>query len=558
MRGRSVIRGLLRAVFGGRRRRRKQGRDGPGPGRRPAALPRARAGGPEGPSGPGQHEPDRTEGLTGRTEDATNRAERLSGSAERAVKQIQEAFGHSVELVARTFRTARGRAAAAVYINGLVSTPSIAHYIIAPLSTDRDADEPVAAEKEPVRTLREAIQALTSGKCVLLLEGSPAAAFDVRSWAMRSVDQSEVEPSETGPVESFVEDLSTNIVLIRRRLRTENLQTERIIIGRESRTDVRIVYLRGIVRDALVEEVRSRLKKIDVDTPFDVHFLEEMTTDTPWSPFPGAMTTVRPDRVAAMLTEGHVAVLIDGTPMVMIVPGTLAALLQAADDYYSNYYVASFTRVIRWIAGLIGLMASSLYVAVISYHHELIPSRLLFTIAAAREGVPFPPIIEALLMELAFELLREAGLRVPRQIGQALSIVGVLVIGDAAVRAGLVSPLMIVIVGISAISTFAIPSAALADTVRLLRFPIILLAGVLGLFAVTFGLLLIMGLLIASRSYGVPYLTPFLPVSSRGLRDAMLRMPMWLQWYRPWQMVNPGRRRQQAPGQMPRPEPEEV
>ncbi len=157
-------------------------------------------------------------------------------------------------------------------------------------------------------------------------------------------------------------------------------------------------------------------------------------------------------------------------------------------------------------------------------------------------------------METAFELLREAGLRVPRQIGQAVSIVGVLVIGDAAVRAGLVSPLMIVVVGISAISTFAVPTAALADTVRLLRFPIIILSGVLGLFAIMFGVLLIMGLLISSRSFGVPYLTPFVPMSSRGMRDAMLRLPMWLQWYRPWQLVNPDRRRQQPPDQMPRPE----
>lgn len=490
----------------------------------------------------------------GRAEPAPSPKRKLSGRVQRDTRLIEKAFGNSNELVVRTFRTARGETAAVVFINGLVSTPSIARYIIAPLTADEDADEPVAAEKTTVRTLQDVIDALVYGKCILLRQGRAATAFDVRAWAKRSVDQSEVEPSETGPMESFIEDLSTNIVLIRRRLRTEKLQSERLIVGRESRTEVRIVYLRGIVRDALVEEVRSRLKQIDIDTPFGSNFLQEMMTDTPWSPFPNAMTTVRPDRAVAMLNEGHVAVLMDGTPTVMVVPGTLAALLQAADDYYSNYYVASFTRLIRWIAGVIGLLASAVYVAVISYHHEVIPSRLLFTVAAAREGVPFPPILEALLMETAFELLREAGLRVPRQIGQAVSIVGVLVIGDAAVRAGLVSPLMIVVVGISAISTFAVPTAALADTVRLLRFPIIILSGVLGLFAIMFGVLLIMGLLISSRSFGVPYLTPFVPMSSRGMRDAMLRLPMWLQWYRPWQLVNPDRRRQQPPDQMPRPE----
>lgn len=480
---------------------------------------------------------------------------RLSGNVSRDIDLIQRTFGHSTELVVRTFEDARQQPAAVVFINGLVSSPSIAQYVIAPLMMNARADAAVAAEKETISTIKDVVSALTYGKCVLLRRGREASSYDVRNWEKRAITQSEIEPSETGPLEAFIEDLATNIVLLRRRLRTENLQTERLIIGKESRTEVRIVYLRGIVRDALVEEVRGRLQEIDIDTPLGVNFLVEMTTDTPWSPFPNALITGRPDRTVAMLTEGHVAVLIDGTPMVMIVPATLAGLLQAADDYYTNFYVASFTRSIRWIAGIVGLLASAVYVAVISYHHELIPARLLFTVAAGREGVPFPPIAEALLMELAFELLREAGLRVPRQIGQAVSIVGVLIIGDAAVRAGLISPLMIVVVGISAISTFAIPSHALADSVRVLRFPMIVLAGMLGLFAVALGVLLLMAVLLSSRSFGVPVMTPYVPLSIRGLRDGILRAPWWYQRYRPWQMVRSGRTRQQPPGQKPRPEP---
>lgn len=480
---------------------------------------------------------------------------RLSGHVQRDLELIRSAFGESAELVIRSFQTARDERAATIFINGMVSTPAIAQYVIAPVMIDDSADEPVAAEIEAISTLEEAIAGLTFGQCVLLRERRPPVTCDVRNWAKRAVSTAEIEPTETGPMESFIEDLSTNIVLLRRQLRTEKLQTEKFIIGKESRTDVRVVYLRGIVRDELVNEVRRRLDKIDIDAPVGNYFIEELTTDTPWSPFPNAVITARPDRTAAMLLEGHVAIIMDGTPMVLIVPGTLAAMLQAADDYHSGFYVASFARSIRWIAALVGLLASPVYVSVISYHHELVPTPLLFTIAAGREGVPFPPIVEALIMELAFELLREAGLRVPRQIGQAVSIVGVLVIGDAAVRAGLISPLMIIVVGLSAISTFAIPSPALSDAVRLLRFPLIVLSGLLGLFVVTIGVLFIVGLLIDSRSYGVPLLTPFTPVVPRELEDTTLRAPAWRQLYRPWQLVEPGRVRQQPAGQKPEPEP---
>lgn len=489
--------------------------------------------------------------------EAARLVDSLSKNVHRDVERIRQAFGEANELVVRTFESEdpEGVRGAVIFINGLVSTTSIAQYVIGPLLTNPPSNETFAAEKEPVNSLKDAISALTYGKCVLLRQGQPAVSFDVRSWAKRGVERAEIEPTELGSMEGFVEDLATNIVLLRRRLRTHKLQTERLEIGKESRTDVRIVYLAGIVREALVEEVRERLEKIDIDVPIDSLVLDEMTADTPWSPFPNAVMTARPDRTAGLLMEGHIAVLVDGTPIALVAPGSLAAMLQAPDDYYTHFYVASFTRVIRWIGGVIGLLASSIYVAIISYNHELIPSRLLFTIASGREGVPFPPIAEAFLMELTFEILREAGLRIPRQIGQALSIVGVLVIGDAAVRAGLVSPLMIVVVGMTAISTFTIPTKTLADSIRLLRFPMILFAGALGLFGVFFGLFLIVAVLVASRSFGVPYTSPFVPIWPRGLRDAMIRTPMWWQLFRPWYLVNPDKVRQQPPGQLPQPEP---
>lgn len=480
----------------------------------------------------------------------------LTGRVQSDVDLIKEAFGKTNELVIRRLGADGSESVAVLYMDGLVLSPAIAEYIVAPVLDEDAGGEPSSPDETPVTSLQEAIEAITYGKCVLLRPDRDPVAFDVHHWAKRAVERADMEPTEIGSQEGFVEDLFTNVALIRRRLRTPKLQTERMTIGNVSPVDVRLVYMADITREALVDEVRGRLKEIDVDTVVGSNTLAEMISDTPWSPFPNAILTVRPDRVVGMLMEGYVTVIVDGSPMAMVVPGTFGALFQAADDYYDNFYVASFTRSVRWLAAFIGLLASSLYVAVISFHHEIIPTRLLFTIAAGREGIPFPPVVEAFFMELAFDLLREAGLRVPSQIGQAVSIVGVLVIGDAAVRAGLVSPLMIVVVGMTAISTFAVPSNQLSNALRLMRFPLIILGGFLGLFGVFFGLLLLAGIVVGSRSFGVPYTLPFIPLWPRGLLDGMARSPMWMQRYRPWQLVDPGTVQQQPPDQRPRPEPD--
>lgn len=493
---------------------------------------------------------------TGKRNSNQGGKQQFTGDVQADVRLIKSLFDETAELKVRWLNTGSPKTeqAAVVYIDGLVDDVQIAAFIINPLQGDAGTDPPTVPAQKTLHGVDEAIQSLTHGDCIVFRQGQPPIGYNVIMWAHRQVDRAELEPSEMGSQEGFVEDLLTNVVLIRRRLRTNKLQSEAVTVGNLSPADVRLLYVKGVVRDELLEEVRRRLREIDIDGIVGSNFIEELTRDSPWSPFPSNVVTGRPDRVAGMLLEGHVAIVVDGTPLVNVVPGTLNAMLQTSDDYYHNFYVATFTRVIRWAAALVGMLASSFYVAAISYHHELIPTRLLFTIAAGREGVPFPPIVEALGMELAFELLREAGLRVPLQIGQAVSIVGVLVIGDAAVRAGLISPLMIVVIGMTAISTFAIPSIPLANTVRVLRFIFILLAGFLGLFGVLFGLMLLMAVLLSSRSYGVPYITPFIPLSPKGLIDSLWRGPMWRQRYRPWYIVQPDKLRQQPPGQKPEPD----
>ncbi|MBO8141823.1 MAG: spore germination protein [Firmicutes bacterium] len=483
-----------------------------------------------------------------------SRSERLSGNARRDAEHIRRLLGEPPELVIRPIDGAESQAIL-VYIDGLVDQNQVAEHIIAPLTREPSAKarEPFPAQQSRLETLDGAASALLLGHCVLLRDREGATAYDVRNWAKRAVEQVQTEPTEVGPREGFTEDLATNLALVRRRLRTHRFRSEQFVLGEQTRTQVRLLYLAGIARNELVAEVRHRLRSVDIDGVLGINHVDELTSDNPLSPFPSTVTTERPDRVASMMLEGNVAILVDGSPLALVMPGTFSALLQSSDDFHQRFFYASFTRMVRWISVAVGLMAPSIYVSLISYHHELVPTRLLFTIAASREGIPFPPIIEAVLMEMAFEVLREAGLRMPRQFGQALSIVGVLVIGESAVRAGLVSPLMIVVVGMTAIATFAIPATPLANAIRLLRFPMMALAGVLGLFGVFFGFMLVVGLLVSSRSYGVPYLTPVIPVWFKGLQDATFRGPVWWHQMRPWYTARPGQLRRQPPGQKPQP-----
>lgn len=484
----------------------------------------------------------------------------LSGHIGMDVEAIQTLFGNADDLVIRRIPQSNGQPDLAVlYIDGLVSKDAIAKQIIEPLlhQTNTTSSSAVlnlisSPDVDAVYNLKQVSDALTLGKCVLLQDTiREALTFGVSEWNQRNVEEPASEPTVRGPREGFTEDLRTNIVLLRRRLRTPALRSERFVIGRRSQTQVQLVYLDGIVRDEVVAEMRDRIQKIDIDAILDSNYVDELISDNPRSPFPSLQRTERPDRVVADLLEGRVALIVDGSPIVLSGPTTLLGLLQTSEDYYLRYHAASFAREIRWIAGFIGLLAPSAYVAILSYHHELIPTQLLFTIAAGREGVPFPPFVEALLMETAFEILREAGLRMPQQIGPALSIVGVLVIGDAAVRAGLVSPLMIVVVGMTAIATFALPSNDLANAIRLLRFPTMFMAAFLGLFGVIFCTMLVGALLISSRSLGVPMLSPYVPLWRRGMKDAMVRAPIWLQRERPWHTVNPDEITRQPKGQKP-------
>lgn len=329
---------------------------------------------------------------------------------------------------------------------------------------------------------------------------------------LRQVSEPKAENAVRGPRNSFIEDLEDNFRILQKHLPAPDLTREDLTLGRASPTGVAMVYLRERARPELVEEVRSRLQKINVVAVLESGYIEHFIQDSPASPFPQVLITERPDRVCIGLLEGRVAIFVDNTPFVLVVPGELLCLLQAADDYYNKRYFNILIKLLRYLALLASLLLPSLYIAITTFHQDMIPGDLLVSISAARQGVPLPAILEALIMEVTFESLREAGIRLPTVVGQTVSIVGALVIGQAAIQAGLVSPLMVIIVAFTGIDSFTVPQYPLGQAIRTLRFPLMLTAAILGLFGVMLGLLAILLHLCALRSFGIPYLSPLSPL----------------------------------------------
>lgn len=327
---------------------------------------------------------------------------------------------------------------------------------------------------------------------------------------------------------------------------------ETIIVGQVSQTDIVIAYIDGIAPNSVLEEVRKRIRRIQIDGVLDSCYIEEFIEDITWTPFPQVQNTERPDVVCASLFEGKVAIFVDNTPFVLVVPMTFWTGLQAADDYYERSIYTTFVRFIRYALLNIALLLPSLYVALTTFHPQLIPTNLLISIAAAREGVPFPTVIETLMMEFMFEGLREAGIRLPKPVGSAVSIVGALVIGQAAVQAGIASAPVVIIVATTGISSFGIPRYNLGTACRLLRFPMLIMAGMLGLYGVIIGFFIIIIHLLGLRSFGVPYMSPVAPLIPGNLKDIFIRAPRWSMTRRP-AFISGANKRRVPEGQQPSP-----
>ncbi|TCT13958.1 spore germination protein [Natranaerovirga pectinivora] len=393
------------------------------------------------------------------------------------------------------------------------------------------------ADVSEITSMDEVALAVLAGDTIFFLDGyDKALKVATRGFPNRGIQEPDTEVVIRGSKEGFSEAFRFNTVLIRRRIRDTRLKVKQTQVGVRSRTDIGIMYIEGLVRPSILKEVEDRLKKFKVDAIFESGQLEQLIEDDWLSPFPQFQVTQRPDKAASAILEGRVVLIIDNTPFVLILPTTLNSFFQASEDYYNRWHIMTLVRLLRFVAAFFAIALPGLYIALTTYHPSMLPTSLVFSFAAAREGVPFPVVVEIVLMELAFELLREAGIRLPGPIGSTIGIVGGLIIGQSAVEANLVSPIIVIVVALTAISAFTVPGQSLTEAFRILKFFIIGASAVLGLLGFWLALLVILIHLASLKSFNIPYLVPY--VSSNlndynDLKDTLIRPPSFLMKRRP-------------------------
>lgn len=470
-----------------------------------------------------------------------NEPQPISRNLSENMEYCKTVMGHSNDLMIRPLQSLHKWPSVLLYIDGLVDVQVLNLAILESLLQMRDLpsfskdDEHLTYLQNDVLTastvlfidsMDDVLKALLAGSAILLLEGSTRGLrIAAAGWEDRSVGEPVSQSVVRGPMEGFTENLRTNTALIRKRIRDPQLWIEEREIGRVTRTRVAVLYLEHTVDQEVVKELRSRLDQIDIDGILEGGYIEELVQDKTRTVFPTLYNSERPDTVSSALLEGRVAIIVDGTPFVLLVPALFMHFFQSAEDYYQRADISTLIRMIRYLAFFIAMLAPSFYIAISTFHQEMLPTNLLISLAAQREGVPFPAFIEALLMELTYEILREAGIRIPKTVGQAVSIVGTLVIGQAAVDAGVVSAAMVIIVSITAISSYVIPENGLSISVRILRFILMMFAAAFGFYGILIVLLITVTHLCSLRSFGVPYMSPFAPFVQKDLKDTIFRVP---------------------------------
>ena len=392
------------------------------------------------------------------------------------------------------------------------------------------------ADVELSEDISQIEQKLFNGSVLLTIKGkeNKFCFLGARKDVGRNVSLPEVEFSVIGPKESFVESLDQNLNLIRKRIPVKELIMEKLTVGTLSKTKVAILYIDGITNPENINTVRQRIQNIEFDEITDSSYIVQIISDNQNSPFPQLLDTERPDRISAILAEGKVAIFVDGSPHALIGPTTLVEFFSSFEDYYLNWILSSFFRLIRLFAVVFSVLVTPVYVATLSYHYELIPQDLMSTLVASRRAIPFPPILEALFLELTIELLREAGARLPTKVGQTIGIVGGIVIGTASVEAGLTSNILLIFIALAALASFTTPVYRIGNTIRLLRFPFLLFAELWGLLGIVVCFCFLFTHLIRLTSLGRPYLEPIYPPRMEDLKDAFIRLSFDKQRTRPF------------------------
>ncbi|MCT9852731.1 spore germination protein [Priestia megaterium] len=490
-----------------------------------------------------------------RQKDAKNQAtdqsaEHIQDSLSANLNIIKQKIGNSSDVVIRHLKMGSNSniRVAIVYLEGIVDNQSIQEFLLESMMKDNEKEkvnehnalELISEDMMAVGNVTfihnwdDLFSALMVGDTLFLVDGiDQALGAGTQGGEKRSIAESTTQMVVRGPKGAFTESIGTNTAMVRRIIKTPDLWTESFKIGRVTKTDVTLMYIHDIANDKVINEIRQRLNKIDIDSILESGYIEQLIEDETMTSFPTIYNTERPDVVAGNLLEGRIAIFVDGTPFVLIAPAVFMQFFQSAEDYYARFDIATSIRLLRIFMFLISLIAPATYVAVTTFHQEMVPTTLIVAIAAQREAVPFPAFVEALLMEVTFEILREAGIRLPKAIGSAVSIVGALVIGQAAVQASIVSPAMVIIVSITAIASFATPSFDMAISARLIRFLFMLGAATFGFYGIILVLLMMVVHLCSLRSFGVPYMAPFAPFIPVNNGDTVVRLPWWTLRQRP-------------------------
>ncbi|WP_249871710.1 spore germination protein [Oceanobacillus saliphilus] len=455
------------------------------------------------------------------------------------LEEIKKLLGNPSDLVTRELMIGGLETRAAIiYINGLTDKDLINDNILKTIQLNMKQFESNVLEKiyqeviaitdiKKSTTMDEVSSAILNGSTAFYLdEMDTVLLMGTSGGETRSIEEPSTESLIRGPKDGFVESIETNIALIRRDIRDPNLRFKQHEVGKRSKQKLVVSYVEGIVNQEIVDEIDRRLKTIDVDIVADSAYVEQWIEDSFLSIFPQIANTERPDRVSTALTQGKVAILVEGTPFVLLAPTALSETLQSMEDYNQRWVAATLQRTLRYFSAFIAVFLPGLYIALVSYHPGMIPSTLVFSIAASREGVPFPAAVEAVLMAATFEILHEAGIRLPKVIGQTVGIVGGLVIGEAAVSAGIVSPIMVIVTALTAIATFSVPSYSIAITFRILRFSLMIAAALLGLYGIIIVYIMVNIHLVNMKSIGVPYTAPFAPSFVSDWRDLIIRAPI--------------------------------
>ncbi|MGO4546435.1 spore germination protein [Paenibacillus sp. 2TAB23] len=437
---------------------------------------------------------------------------------------LKNELGNSPDIIIRQFEMGENRAqAGAVYLDGITDKNIVNQFILHSLMIDANTGVRLNHEQselsfihDHVLTVGEVcvlndwdsiILSVLSGNTVIFVENSiEAVSGNTKGGEQRSITEPSTQVVIRGPKEGFTESIGTNVSLVRRRIKSANLRLEPFKLGIHTQTSVAIMYIQGTVDDKLVQEIRNRIQNIQIEALAGSEHLEELIQDQRMTPFSTILNTERPDTVAGHMLEGRIAIFIDGTPFNLIAPVTFYMNFESVEDYYQRPEAAAAILFLRYAALIISLFGPSIYIAAITFHQEMIPTSLLLSLAAQRESVPIPAFIEALIMEFTFEILREAGIRMPRAIGQAVSIVGALVLGQAAVEAGIISSAMVIVVALTGISSFATPSYNMALSIRLIRFSLMCAAALLGFYGIAIFSIILLGHMCSLTSLGIPYM----------------------------------------------------